>query len=158
MGAVFLSHHSCATCGHRGHGLLDGRDSSLSGEEAGSDGRRVLKSASGNLCGIEDSCLDHINILFLESIEADTLLGLTNLVNDNASVKSCVSCDVIKRSFESLEDYSCTGLLITRQAVHVLGHCRNSCTKRYAAAADDTFYVKEWDINGVNATLGVQKI
>ena len=26
------------------------------------------------------------------------------------------------------------------------------------AAADDTFYVKEWDINGVNATLGVQKI
>ena len=97
----FRSHHSCAACRHRRHRLLDGSDSRLGCKEAGCDRGSVLQSASGDLCGIQDAVLDHVDIFLCVSVEADSFLGLLYLVYDDSAVKACVLGDLEERILKS---------------------------------------------------------
>ena len=93
------SHHSGGTCGHSGHGLFDVGYSSLCGKEAGSNAGSVLKGASGDLGGIEDAAVDHVDILVLVGIKADTDLGLLDLIDNDSTVEACIFSDLEKRRF-----------------------------------------------------------
>ena len=87
-GYLGLLHHTAhsAACRHCRCVFLDVGNNGFCGEECGSNAGCILQSASCNLSGIKDACLDHIHIFFFQHIKAYSTLRLPYLIYNHAAL------------------------------------------------------------------------
>ena len=111
--AAHTAHRSGrSSVGSRSILLLIGNER-VGGQDHRSDGGRVLKCRTGNLCRVDDTLLDHIAVGFVVSVKTDTFLGILYLLNDNAALETCVLGDLADRLFERADNDLNTCLLYT---------------------------------------------
>ena len=121
MQSLCLIHsvHTACRGSYGSLGLLLIRNDSLGGEHGGSDGCRVLKSASGNLCRVNDAALQHITVLLAVGIEAVAdLARLTDLGDDDGAVKTRILGNLLHGSNKRLGNDLSTGLFVAVKGIN----------------------------------------
>ena len=83
--------------------------------------------------------LNHIDILAGESVVADAVARLADLVHDDGTLLARIHSDAVERSLQSLLDDLRAGLLVALKAVHQIGELVGSMDVGCAAARDDAF-------------------
>ena len=107
-GSIHAAHAACIGCGSCcgvgcGIGLV-GHDG-LSRQDAGADGRCVLKRGTGDLRRIDDTGGDHVAVGGAVGIVAEAdLAAVLDLLEDDGAVDTGVLGDLADRSLQRLDD------------------------------------------------------
>src|SRR6185437_13672901 len=134
-----LEVHVTAATGGRGRSSLLGllRDDRLGGEEQRRDGRRVLQRRAGDLGGVDDPGLEHVDVVARSGVQALASRQGLHLLDHDAALKAGVDRDLLQRLLDSTAHDQRTGRLVARQVQLVEGGA-GGLQQRDAAAGHDT--------------------
>src|SRR5580704_18331514 len=132
--------HVAATAGHGG-GLLLLRllhDHGLSSEEQARDRRRVLQRRPGDLRGVDDPGLEHVDILTGRGVQALPSGQRLDLLDHHATLEAGVHRDLLQRLLQRPAHDLRAGRLVADQ-VELLEGTPARLQQRDAATGHDTF-------------------
>src|SRR5580692_6728383 len=113
------------------------RDDCLSGEEQARDGRRVLQSRTGDLRGVDDAGLEHVDVLAGGGVQALACRQGLHLLHHDAALETRVHSDLLQRLLQGAAHDRSTGRLVAHQ-LDLVEDGAGRLQQRDAAAGHDT--------------------
>src|SRR4051812_34069935 len=92
--------------------LRDLGDDRLGGEDVLGDRGRVLERGARHHRGVDHAVADQVDVLAGGRVEADALVGLADLVDDDRALEAAVLGDLTQRLLERAQDDAHAGLLV----------------------------------------------
>lgn len=125
----------------RSRGFRQVSDKALGGQDHRGDAGSVLQSGTSDLGRVDDTGLDHIlDVLLLLGIKAVVgLVGLQDVVDNDAALEASVGSDLAQRSLQRFADDLRTGALVALQLADQLVDSGDGVDGGRAAASDDAF-------------------
>ena len=132
--------HVTTGCGSSG-GFGQVSDQAFGGQHHLSDGGCVLQSRTGDLGGVNDTSSHHIvhKDLVLSIKAVVGLVGLQDVVDNDAALEASVGSDLAQRSLQRFADDLRTGALVALQLADQLVDSGDGVDGGRAAASDDAF-------------------